>query len=148
MLGFLEKLFSGGKNGGGILSEAADIVDRFVDSKDDKFNRLTELMKLQAEDRANARNLYGKDSSVQKIYALIFLLSYVTLTGYFIYWAFNHGQVELTDFQVSLTSSVWGAMSTKVSTVTDFFFGASDSRQESSKTLYEAKRKNKDSKLP
>lgn len=144
MLGFLGKLFSGGKNGGGILSEAADIVDRFVDTKADKFDRLTQLMKLQAEDRANARNLYGKDSSIQKIYAIIFLLAYVALTGYFIYWAFGNNNMELTDFQVSLISSVWGAMSTKVSTVTDFFFGASESREEAPKTLFEAKKKNKE----
>ena len=144
MFRFLEKLFSGGKNGGGILSEAADIVDRFVDTKADKFDRLTQLMKLQAEDRANARNLYGKDSSIQKIYAIIFLLAYVALTGYFIYWAFGNNNMELTDFQVSLISSVWGAMSTKVSTVTDFFFGASESREEAPKTLFEAKKKNQE----
>lgn len=126
MFRFLGKIF----NGGNPLRQVADVVDRFVDTKEDKYERFKEIYKMQAEDRANARNLYGQDSVVQKVYALVFLIAYICLTGYFIFWAFNHNTMELTDFQVSLISSVWGAMSAKVSTVTDFFFGSSDQKSE------------------
>jgi hypothetical protein len=108
------------------LKDAADIVDRFVDTKDDKREFFKEVFKMQSDDRNSGRALYAKDSIIQKIYALVFLLSYVALTGYFVHWAVNHTQSELTDFQISFISTIWGAMSSKVSTVTDFFFGASD----------------------
>lgn len=109
------------------IKEVADVVDRFTESKDDKRAFFKEVYEMQAKDRGNARNLYGKDSTVQKIYAVVFLIAYVGLTCYFIYWAVNHSGMHLTEFQISIISSVWGAMSAKVSTVTDFFFGASES---------------------
>lgn len=141
MLGFLGKLFKG-KNGAGPLTEVADIVDRFVDTKEDKREFFKEVYQMQAEDRASARNLYAKDSAVQKVYAIIYLVAYIGLTGFMIYWAFNYSTVQITDFMQVTISTTFGAMSAKVSTVTDFFFGASETRDEAPKTLFEAKKKN------
>ena len=137
---WLKKIFGGGGQGS-VLNQVADVVDRFVDTKEDKRDFFIEVYKMQAEDRASARELYGKDGSLQKIYAIIFLLAYIGLTAFMMYWAFNHNDLELTDFMQVTISTIFGAMSAKVSTVTDFFFGASESRDEAPKTLFEAKKK-------
>lgn len=140
MFKLFTNLFSKG-NGKGPLTEVADIVDRFVDTKEDKREFFKEIYQMQSEDRASARSLYGKDSSVQKVFALTFLLAYVGLTGFMIYWAFNNSEMQLTDFMQVTISTTFGAMSAKVSTVTDFFFGASESREEAPQTLFEARKK-------
>ena len=111
----------------------AGVVDRFTESKDEKRELFKEIYKLDAEERANARALYGKDSTVQKIFAMVFLIAYVTLTGFMLYWAFNHSNMELSDFQITTISTTFGAMSAKINTIVDFFFGASDKDRNANK---------------
>lgn len=122
------KLFKGIANffGKNPLETVADIADRFTESKDEKRELFKEIYKLDAEERANARALYGQDSTVQKIFAIVFLLAYVSITIFMLYWAVNHASIELSDFQITTLSTTFGAMSAKVNTITDFFFGASD----------------------
>lgn len=108
------------------IKTIADTVDRFSESKDEKRELFKEIYKLDAEERANARALYGQDSSIQKLFAIIFLLAYVGITGFMLWWAVNHASMELSDFQITTLSTTFGAMSAKVNTITDFFFGSSD----------------------
>lgn len=90
-------------------------------------NDTTEQMRLVLSDKQNAREMFKVNSSLQKIYAIVFLAAYVILSGamcYMIYVIAIH-KVELPDWGIGFISTIWGAMSMKVGTVTDFLFGAS-----------------------
>ena len=138
MLKLLGKLFSkGDSDGQGIAKGVADIVDRFVDTKEDKREFFKELYKMEADEKANARSLYGSDSLMQKIYALTFLLAYLGLTAWLIYAIINGSIEEVNQFETGLIGSIWGAMTSKVNTITDFFFGASENK--GADKLYEKK---------
>ena len=110
------------------IETIANVVDRFTESKDEKRDFFKEVFRLNSEEKANARNLYGKDSIVQKVFAMVFLVSYVMLTGFMLYWAVNHADMTLSDFQITTISTTFGAMSAKINTIVDFFFGASDKK--------------------
>ncbi len=119
-MNFLAKIFGGVSP----FREVADVVDRFVETKEEKREFFKEIYQMESTGRENARNLYGQDSNVQKVFALVFLTAYVVLTGFMLYWAFHGEGMDLTDFQITMISTTFGAMSAKVSTITDFFFGS------------------------
>jgi hypothetical protein len=85
------------------------------------------------QDRASARELYGKDTSVQKVYALTFLIGYVVITLALLIvvvgWI-GVAHVVIPDWASLLIGTIFGAMSQKVGTVTDFYFGSSQSSSE------------------
>lgn len=121
---------------GGFAKSAADIVDRFVMTKEEKAEakalleqaaRDFTLQAYQAEvaDRDSARSMYKEDSSLQKIFAIVFLIAYIAITGFLLYMVLAKPAVELSEFGITLISTLFGAMSTKVSTITDFLFGGS-----------------------
>ncbi len=122
-MSLLGKIFGAGKSP---LDSVADVVDRFVDTKADKYERFKEIYQMQAEERANARQLYGTDSLVQKIYALTFLGGYLLLTGWLLYAIIQGSIQDVNQFETGMIGTIWGAMSAKVNTVVDFFFGSSD----------------------
>jgi len=111
------------------LESVADIVDRFVETKEEKKEFFKELYKLDAEDRNQARDLYKKDNSMQKIYAGVFLLGYLSLTAWLIYSIVKGSIKDVSQFETGLIGSIWGGMSAKVNTITDFFFGNSDNQE-------------------
>ena len=127
MFKLLKKLFGKGE-GGGLAKGVADIVDRFVDTKEDKREFFKELYKMEAGEKANARAMYGADNLMQKIYAITFLLAYLALTAWLIYAIINGSIEEVNQFETGLIGSIWGAMTSKVNTITDFFFGASENK--------------------
>lgn len=136
MFKLLKGLF--GKNEGeGLAKGVADIVDRFVDTKEDKREFFKELYKMEAEEKANARTMYGTDSSMQKVYAITFLIAYLALTAWLIYAIINGSIEQVNQFETGLIGSIWGAMTSKVNTITDFFFGASENK--GADRLYEKK---------
>jgi len=137
MFKILKGLFGKGE-GEGLAKGVADIVDRFVDTKEDKREFFKELYKMEADEKANARSMYGSDSSMQKIYAITFLLAYLFLTGWLIYAIINGSIQDINQFETGLIGSVWGAMTSKVNTITDFFFGASENK--GADRLYEKKK--------
>mgnify|MGYP000194540156 FL=1 len=125
------KLFKGlfGKGDGkSLIGEVADIADRWIDTKEDKREFFKELYKMEADEKANARSLYGSDSTMQKIYALTFLVAYLGLTAWLIFAIINGSIEEVNQFETGLIGSIWGAMTSKVNTITDFFFGASENK--------------------
>jgi hypothetical protein len=85
------------------------------------------------EDRASARDMYKADNSLQKVYAMTFLVGYILLTGvmlYFLMGWIGAKEVNVPDWAVALISSIYGALSAKVGTVTDFYFGSSQGSRE------------------
>ena len=49
---------------------------------------------------------------------------------------FNHfilGDINLGEFEISFISTIFGAMSAKVNTIVDFFFGGSSKKNEETK---------------
>ena len=127
---------------GGGLSELANIADQFITTPDEKkeFQKYlkefqhkieAEVFDLELQDRVNARDLYKSDSSLQKIFAITFLLSYVALTGLMLYGSHQIAvnQVHMPEYIIATVSTLFGAMSTKVSTITDFLFGGAVKQQ-------------------
>src|SRR6056297_1675346 len=127
MLKLLKGLFSKGE-GQGMLKDVADVVDRWVDTKEDKREFFKELYKMEASEKANARAMYGADNVMQKIYAITFLVAYLALTAWLIYAIINGSIEQVNQFETGLIGSIWGAMTSKVNTITDFFFGASENK--------------------
>lgn len=89
MLKLIGKIFGINKDGGGMLKNVADVVDRWVDTKEDKREFFKELYQMEASEKANARAMYGADNVMQKVYALTFLLAYLSLTAWLIYATIN-----------------------------------------------------------
>lgn len=138
----IKQVVSGLLSGG--LKEVGNIVDSVVTTKEEKqqlHNKLKQLeMKQELDlkqmdlDRfGQAQATYRKDSDMQKIYALVFLVAYVGLTVYLIWVLIT--KTGIPDYALTLISSFWGAMSSKVNTITDFFFGSSASSQSKDESL-------------
>ena len=138
-----------GGSAGEIIGSVKDTVDEFHLSGEEKqafslkmrevdlqFKKLSMDMELSyTKDRQSAREMYMKDSSLQKIFAIVFLVSYVLISAgmiaMVISMAFYDTKIELPDWGVMLISSVFTAMSSKVSSITDFLFGGSKGKEDS-----------------
>lgn len=143
---WLSTIFGGQGGVSGIVKSVGDTVAQFVDTPDKK--SALELALKQADldvqklefqaqtsylqDRQSARELYGKDNSVQKVYALTFLIGYVTITIALLVvvvgWIGAEG-IIIPEWASLLIGTIFGAMSQKVGTVTDFYFGSSQGSQ-------------------
>ena len=86
--------------------------------------QMVELYKLEVQDRESARALYSDDSIIQKVLATVFTLAYFTLS-FVMFTHFVTKDINLGEFEISFISTIFGAMSAKVNTVVDFFFGGS-----------------------
>ena len=85
---------------------------------------IVELYQLEVQDRESARNLYNDDSIIQKILATVFTIAYFGLS-FVMFKYFVTEDINLGEFEISFISTIFGAMSAKVNTVVDFFFGGS-----------------------
>ena len=152
---WLGAIFGGEGGVGSVVKSVGDAVGQFVDKPEDKlklqqamaeadlavrklaFDAQTSYM----QDRASARELYGKDNSVQKVYALTFLIGYVVITLALLIvvvgWIGVAG-VVIPDWASLLIGTIFGAMSQKVGTVTDFYFGSSQSSSEKNDQVQQA----------
>lgn len=144
------------KSSSDIITSLADTADRFITTGEDKQAFKMQIMeaemkmkRLQMEaeniyigDRQNARAMYEKDSSLQKIFAIVFLVFYCLITAgmiaMVIAMAFFETKIDLPQWGVMLISSSFTAMSTKVATITDFLFGGSQKQDDSEKRMSEA----------
>tara|TARA_R110000764_G_C10966842_1_gene378808 strand:+ start:597 stop:1091 length:495 start_codon:yes stop_codon:yes gene_type:complete len=81
----------------------------------------------ELKDREGARELYKKDNSLQKVYAITFLLFYALMTFVMFYGVYvvilNESKID--NVIVGLITSTYTGMSMKVGTITDFLFGGS-----------------------
>jgi len=147
-MSFLSDIVGSGISG--IMSGASGIIDQFVTDPDKKLEASLKLKdleyqskvlefdtkKAELENTASARDMYEKDSSLQKIFAIVFLVGYLLLTAFIIVFVFNKvvGN-EMENWKVALISTIFTAMSTKVNTICDFLFGGSQSGDESAKNI-------------
>lgn len=122
-MNWISKIFGSVKSP---IEQAADVVDRFVETKEEKRDFFKEVYQMQIDEKNSARQLYSKDSTLQKIYAIVFLLAYLGLTAWLIYGIIGGSIQEVNQFETGLIGSIWGGTTAKLNTITDFFFGASD----------------------
>lgn len=141
-MAFLDNFFKSGLDG--LVNGVDKIIDNFVESPEQKNNAKTELLNYQLElkkqaaqaeieifkDRNSARDMYKDDSSLQKIFAITFLVGYVGITGVILYFIFYGNTSGMENWAVALISSIFSAMSMKVGTICDFLFGGSSKPKE------------------
>lgn len=133
-----------GNTAGEVISSVGETVDRFVTTDAERAEaqlKMQELafkfkqLELDAEeallkDRQSARDMYKHDSSLQKVYGVIFLVGYIGLSAAMLWWIFGMinstpAALDLPNWAAALISSIFTAASTKVNTITDFLFGGS-----------------------
>ena len=88
-----------------------------------------EAFRQEVEDRKSARDMYKDDAIIQKILATLFTIAYFGLS-FMMFRYFVTGDLEMGEFEISFISTIFGAMSAKVNTVVDFFFGGSSKKNE------------------
>lgn len=133
-----------GNTGSEIVSSIGETIDRFVTTDEERSQVQIEMQRIALQfkklemdaeeallkDRQSARDMYKHDSSLQKVYAIVFLTGYIGITGVMLWWLFGlitatEIAADLPNWAAALISSIFTAMSTKVSTITDFLFGGS-----------------------
>ena len=125
---------------GKVLDNAEGILDKVIttDKERDEAKLALKSIMLEAEreafakeveDRKDARDMYKDDAIIQKILATLFTVAYFGITyGMFNY--FVNKTIDLGEFEISFISTIFGAMSAKVNTIIDFFFGGSSKKNE------------------
>ena len=101
--------------------EAQELLNEF---KSQSMQFELEAFELESKDRFNARDLYKQDNLIQKVLATVFTLAYFGIS----YVLINHfftDESKLADYELGFLSTLFGAMSSKVNTIIDFFFGGS-----------------------
>ena len=129
---------------GGILGKVVDsaegILDKCITTDLEREEAKIQLRKVlldaekeafakEVEDRKDARSLYKDDALIQKALSILFTVAYFGIT-YVMFQHFVTGKLDLGEFEISFISTIFGAMSSKVNTIIDFFFGGSAKKQE------------------
>ncbi len=125
---------------GKVLDNAEGILDKVIttDKERDEAKLAIKSVMLEAEreafakeveDRKDARDLYKDDAIIQKILATLFTVAYFGIT-YVMFNYFVNKTIDLGEFEISFISTIFGAMSAKVNTIIDFFFGGSSKKNE------------------
>ena len=151
---WLTDLIGGGASK--IIDSVTNGVDKFVTTDAEKQelallkgNLELEFKKLSMEaemalfqDRDSARKMYMQDSSLQKSFALTFLVFYclisLAMIAMIISMAFFDAKVDLPQWGVVILTSVFTGMSVKVNTIVDFLFGGSKAKDDSDKRAADA----------
>jgi|TARA_R110000803_G_scaffold42132_8_gene90459 Na+/melibiose symporter-like transporter len=120
---------------GKVVENAEGILDEIITTDEERDRAKFELRRImleaereafdkEVEDRKDARSLYKDDAFIQKILASLFTIAYFFLT-YTMFQYFVLHELDLSDYEIGFISTVFGAMSSKVNTIVDFFFGGS-----------------------
>tara|TARA_R110000796_G_scaffold24257_7_gene69233 strand:- start:3371 stop:3778 length:408 start_codon:yes stop_codon:yes gene_type:complete len=120
---------------GKVLDNAEGILDEIITTDEERAQAKLAIKKImldaereafnkEVEDRKDARSLYKDDAIIQKILAALFTLGYFALT-YTMFKYFVLHDIILSEYEIGFISTVFGAMSAKVNTIIDFFFGGS-----------------------
>jgi len=121
-----------------LVGQASTIIDEVVTTDEERiqlkqqFEKVVkehekDMFALEVKDRESARAIYKDDSLIQKILATIFTIAYFFLS-YTMFKYFVLNSLELSDYEIGFISTVFGAMSSKVNTIIDFFFGGSSKK--------------------
>lgn len=132
----LSNIFSGlfGK----VVENAEGILDEVITTDEEREQAKLELKKVllqaereafekEVEDRKSARDLYKDDALIQKLLATLFTVAYFGIT-FVMFQYFVTKSLDLGEFEISFISTIFGAMSAKVNTIIDFFFGGSSKK--------------------
>ena len=125
---------------GKVLDNAEGILDKVIttDKERDEAKLALKSIMLEAEreafakeveDRKSARDMYKDDAIIQKVLATLFTVAYFGIT-FVMFNYFVTKSLELGEFEISFISTIFGAMSAKVNTIIDFFFGRSSKKNE------------------
>ena len=125
---------------GKVLDNAEGILDKVIttDKERDEAKLALKSIMLEAEreafakeveDRKDARDMYKDDAIIQKVLATLFTVAYFGIT-YVMFNYFVNKTIDLGEFEISFISTIFGAMSAKVNTIIDFFFGGSSNKNE------------------
>ena len=125
---------------GKVVDNAEGILDEIITTDEEREKVKLELKKImldaereafakEVEDRKDARDMYKDDAFIQKVLASIFTVAYFRLT-YVMFRYFVLKDVVLGDYEIGFISTTFGAMSAKVNTIIDFFFGGSSNKNE------------------
>ena len=125
---------------GKVLDNAEGILDKVIttDTERDEAKLALKSIMLEAEreafakeveDRKSARDMYKDDAIIQKVLATLFTVAYFGIT-FVMFNYFVTKSIELGEFEISFISTIFGAMSAKVNTIIDFFFGGSSKKNE------------------
>ena len=125
---------------GKVVDNAEGILDKVITTDKERdeaklaLKRLlleaeTEAFAKEVEDRKSARDMYKDDAIIQKILATLFTAAYFGLS-FMMFKVFVVKEINLGEFEISFISTIFGAMSAKVNTVVDFFFGGSSKKNE------------------
>ena len=125
---------------GKVVENAEGILDKVITTDKERdeaklaFKQLLldaerEAFAKEVEDRKSARDMYKDDAVIQKILASLFTIAYFGLS-FMMFRFFVLGDINLGEFEISFISTIFGAMSAKVNTVVDFFFGGSSKKNE------------------
>ena len=125
---------------GKVLDNAEGILDKVIttDKERDEAKLALKSIMLEAEreafakeveDRKSARDMYKDDAIIQKVLATLFTVAYFGIT-FVMFNYFVTKSIELGEFEISFISTIFGAMSAKVNTIIDFFFGGSSKKNE------------------
>jgi len=121
-----------------LVGQATNIIDEVVTTDEERiqlkqqFEKVVkehekDMFALEVKDRESAREIYKDDATIQKILAIIFTVAYFFLS-YTMFKYFVLNTIELSDYEIGFISTVFGAMSSKVNTIIDFFFGGSSKK--------------------
>ena len=129
---------------GGLFSKVVDnaegILDKVITTDKERDEAKLALKRLlleaeqeafakEVEDRKSARDMYKDDAFIQKVLATLFTAAYFGLS-FMMFKFFVMGDLNMGEFEISFISTIFGAMSAKVNTVVDFFFGGSSKKNE------------------
>ena len=128
---------------GKVVENAEGILDEVITTDEEREQAKLELKKvlLEAEraafeqevaDRKSARDLYKDDALIQKVLATLFTIAYFGIS-FVMFQHFVLGDINLGEFEISFISTIFGAMSAKVNTIVDFFFGGSSKKNDAHK---------------
>ena len=123
-----------------VIDNAEGILDKVITTDKERDAAKLALKKLmleaekeafakEVEDRKSARDLYKDDAIIQKVLATLFTIAYFGIT-FVMFNYFVTRTLELGEFEISFISTIFGAMSAKVNTIIDFFFGGSSNKNE------------------
>ena len=85
-----------------------------------------EAFRAEVEDRESARSLWKDDSIIQKVFSIVFLLSYIGLSYFLL--TILMGTEEMPKLAETMITMIWTSTSTKLGTIIDFFFGGSSTK--------------------
>ena len=125
---------------GKVVENAEGILDKVITTDKEREAAKLALKKLmleaekeafakEVEDRKSARDMYKDDAVIQKVLATLFTIAYFGIT-FIMFNYFVTKSIDLGEFEISFISSIFGAMSAKVNTIVDFFFGGSSKKNE------------------